>query len=144
MRRRNRSPLTIRRYAYALIVLAMLVGGLSGAEESTWGMIAVLMLSLVATANYIRASDALLDFDQRGVRRQATMLTVVGFAAALLGCVAASQLADDNASTLARTLGYAGIGGGIAAGLSGLLTMLWSYSATYAGEQIEKRSNEEW
>ena len=39
---------------------------------------------------------------------------------------------------------FAAIGGGIAAGLSGLVTLLWSLSGTYAGEQIEKRSQEEW
>jgi hypothetical protein len=144
VRRRNRSPLAIRRIAYALMVLAMLVGGLSGARESPVGMIGVLALALLAVGCYVRAADVLLDFDYRGERRQATLLTLVGFAAALTGCIVASQLVDGESPVLVRTLGYAGIGGGIAAGLSGLITLLWSFSGTYAGEQIEKRSNEEW
>lgn len=144
MRRRNRSPLAVRRIAYALIALAALIGGLSGAEESPVGMIVVLVLSIAAAGCYVRAADFLLDFDYRGVRRQATLLTVAGFGAALTGCVVASQLVDGDMPILARTLGYAGIGGGIAAGLSGFVTLLWSFSGTYAGEQIEKRSNEEW
>ena len=49
-----------------------------------------------------------------------------------------------NEADAMRALGYAAIGGGIAAGLSGLVTTLWSFSGTYAGEQIEKRSQEEW
>ena len=144
MRRRNRSPLEIRRIGYALMALATLAGGLSGAQESPIGMIAVLILSLAAVGCYVRAADFLLDFDYRAVRRQATLFAVVGLAAALIGCVAASQLVDGAAPTLVRTLGYAGIGGGIAVGLSGLVTLLWSFSGTYAGEQIEKRSREEW
>ncbi len=107
-------------------------------------MIAVLLLSLAAVGCYVRAADFLLDFDYRGVRKQATLLTIAGIAAALLGCVAASQFVEGRAPVLVRTVGYAGIGGGIAAGLSGLVTLLWSFSGTYAGEQIEKRSNEEW
>lgn len=144
MRRRNRSPLEIQRVGFALMVLAALVGGLSGAKESTVGMIVVLLLSLAAVGCYVRAADFLLDFDYRGVRKQATLLTIAGIAAALLGCVAASQLVEGRAPVLVRTVGYAGIGGGMAAGLSGLVTLLWSFSGTYAGEQIEKRSNEEW
>jgi hypothetical protein len=126
------------------MALAMLAGGVSGARESAAGMILVLILAVAATACYVRAADFLLDFDYRGVRRQATAFTLVGFATALLGCVAASQFVDGRSPVLVRSLGYAGIGGGIAAGLSGLVTLLWSFSGTYAGEQIEKRSNEEW
>lgn len=144
MRRRNLSPLAIRRIGYALMALAGVLGALSGAAESTVGMILVLVFAIAATGCYVRASDVLLDFDYRGVRRQATLLTTVGFAAALVGCVTASQLAEGRAPVLVRSLGYAGIGAGIAAGLSGVVTMLWSFSGTYAGEQIEKRSNEEW
>ena len=144
MRRRNRSPLEIRRIGYALMVLATLAGGLSGALESPVGMIAVLMISIAAMGCYVRAADFLLDFDYHAVRRQATLFTIAGLAAALIGCVIASRLVDGDTSTLVRTLGYAGIGGGIAVGLSGLITLLWSFSGTYAGEQIEKRSREEW
>ncbi len=144
MRRRNRSPLAVRRIGYALMALATLAGGLSGAGESPVGMIAVLILSLAAVGCYVRAADFLLDFDYRGVRRQATLFTIVGLAAALTGCVVASQLVDGETPKLARTIGYASIGGGIAVGLSGLVTILWSFSGTYAGEQIEKRSREEW
>lgn len=144
MRRRNRNPLETRRIGYAFMALAVLVGGLSGAEESPVGMIAVLILALAAAGWYVRAADVLLDFDYRGIRRQATLFTIVGIAAALAGCVVASQLGDGRAPVLVRTIGYAGIGGGIAVGLSGLVTLLWSFSGTYAGEQIEKRSHEEW
>lgn len=144
MRRRHRSPLAIRRIAYGLMALAALVGGMSGADESPLGMTAVLALAVAATAVYTRASDFLMDFDYRGVRRQATIFCVVGMLTALLGCVAASQLTDGRAPIVVRALGYAAIGGGIAAGLSGLVTLLWSFSGTYAGEQIEKRSQEEW
>lgn len=144
MRRRNRSPLELRRIGFALMVLAGLVGGLSGASESTVGMIVVLTLAVAAAGCYVRAADFLLDFEYRGVRRQATLLTVIGFAAALIGCVAASQLVDGRVPMLVRAIGYAGIGAGIAAGLSGLVTLLWTFSGTYAGEQIEKRSHEEW
>jgi hypothetical protein len=144
VRRRNRSPLATRRIAYVLMALALLVGGWSGAKKSPIGVIAVLILSLAAVGCYVRAADFLLDIDYRGVRRQAILLTIAGFAAAIFGCVGASQLADGESPTVVRTLGYAGIGGGIAAGLSGLVTLLWSFSGTYAGGQIEKRSNEEW
>lgn len=144
VRRRHRSPLSIRRFAYGLMALAALVGGLSGADESPLGMTAVLALAVAATAFYTRANDILLDFDFRGVRRQATIFCIVGMLAALLGCVAASQLTGGRSPIVVRTLGYASIGGGIAAGLSGLVTLLWSFSGTYAGEQIEKRSQEEW
>jgi len=126
------------------MALAALAGGWSGAAESPVGMIAALILSLTATGCYVRAADFLLDFDFRGVRRQATLFAIAGLAAALIGCVAASQLVDGAAPKVVRSLGYAAIGGGIAIGLSGLITLLWSYSGTYAGEQIEKRSREEW
>ena len=126
------------------MALAAMVGGLSGAEEAPVGVIAMLVLAIAAVGCYVRAADFLLDFDYRGVRRQATLFTIFGFAAALIGCVAASRLIDGSSPILVRTLGYAGIGGGIAVGLSGLVTLLWSFSGTYAGEQIEKRSNEEW
>jgi hypothetical protein len=126
------------------MALATLVGGWSGAQESPVGMIAALVLALGAVGCYVRAADFLLDFEYRGVRRQATLFTIVGFGAALIGCVVASRLAEGSAPALVRALGYAGIGGGIAVGLSGLVTLLWSFSGTYAGEQIEKRSNEEW
>ncbi len=144
MRRRNRNPLEIRRVAYVLMALAALVGGLSGAEESPIGMIAVFVLVIAATACYVRAADFLLDFDYRGIRRQATLFTVVGLGTALAGCMVASQLVDGRSATLLRTVGYAGIGGGIAVGLSGLVALLWSFAGTYAGEQIEERSREEW
>lgn len=144
MRRRHRSPLSIRRFSYALMALAGLVGGLSGADDSPIAMIVVLALALAATAVYVRASDILLDFDFRGVRRQALLFMGVGILTALLGCVVASQLADGRAPEIMRAIGYAAIGGGIAVGLSGLVTVLWSYSGTYAGEQIENRSHEEW
>jgi hypothetical protein len=126
------------------MALAALVGGMSGADESSWGMIGALALAVVATALYVRASDILLDFDYRGVRRQATIFCVVGLLAALLGCVVASSLVDDRAPIVVRAVGYAAIGGGVAVGLSGLVTLLWSFAGTYAGEQIEKRSQEEW
>lgn len=144
MRRRHRSPLSIRRMSYGLMALAALVGGLSGADESPLGMTAVLAISVAATALYARANDILMDFEFRGVRRQATIFFVGGVLAALLGCVVASELVDGRAPILVRALGYAGIGGGIATGLAGLVTLLWTYSGTYAGEQIEKRSQEEW
>lgn len=144
MRRRNRSPLSIRRFAYALMSLAALVGGLAGADDSPIAMIVVLALAVAAAAVYTRACDILLDFDYRGVRRQAAIFAVVGILVALLGCVVASQLADSRAPATVRAFGYAAIGGGIAAGLSGLVTVLWSFSGTYAGEQIEKRSHEDW
>jgi hypothetical protein len=126
------------------MALATLVGGMSGADESPWGMIGVLALAVAATAVYTRANDFLMDFDYRGVRRQATVFFIVGVLTALLGCAAASQLTDGRSPIVVRTLGYAAIGGGIAVGLSGLVTLLWSFSGTYAGEQIEKRSQEEW
>jgi hypothetical protein len=126
------------------MALAAMMGGLSGAIDSPIAMIVVLALALVACAVYVRASDILLDFDYRGVRRQALLFTGIGILAALLGCVVASQLAEGRAPAVVRALGYAAIGGGIAIGLSGLVTVLWSYSGTYAGEQIEKRSREEW
>lgn len=144
MHRRHRSPLAIRRLAYALMALAALVGGLSGADASPVGMIAALGLAVAATAVYTRANDILLDFDYRGVRRQAIVFCVAGIATALLGCMAASWLVDGRGAMAIRTIGYAAIGGGIAAGLAGLVTILWSYAGTYAGEQIEKRSQEEW
>jgi hypothetical protein len=126
------------------MALATLVGGMSGADESPWGMIGVLALAVAATAVYTRANDFLMDFDYRGVRRQATVFFIVGVLTALLGCAAASQLTDGRSPIVVRTLGYAAIGGGFAVGLSGLVTLLWSFSGTYAGEQIEKRSQEEW
>lgn len=144
MRRRQRSPLSIRRISYGLMALAALIGGMSGADESPVGMTAVLAIAVAATALYTRASDILMDFDYRGVRRQSAIFCAVGMLAALLGCVAASQLVDGRAPILVRGLGYAAIGGGIAMGLSGLVTLLWSFSGTYASEQIDKRSQEEW
>jgi hypothetical protein len=126
------------------MALAALVGGLSGADSSSIAMIVVLALAVAACAVYTRASDILLDFDYRGVRRQALLFTGVGILAALLGCVIASQLADGSAPAVMRAIGYAALGGGMAVGLSGLVTALWSFSGTYAGEQIEKRSREEW
>jgi hypothetical protein len=144
MRRRHRSPLSIRRFAYALMGLAALVGGLSGADNSPVAMIVVLVLAVAATVVYVRACDILLDFDYRGVRRQALFFAIAGTVVALLGCVLASQFAEDRASATIRAIGYAAIGGGIAAGLSGLVATLWSFSGTYAGEQIEKRSQEDW
>lgn len=144
MRRRNRSPLEIRRLSYVLMGLATLVGGWAGATESPVGMIAVLALSLAATVCYVRAADVLLDFDYRGTRKQATLFAIVGLAGALAGCAIASQLVEGDRAGLMRAGGYACIGAGIAAGLSGLVALLWSFAGTYAGEQIEKRSNEEW
>lgn len=144
MRRRNRSPLATRRLAYALMALAALVGGLSGAEKSAIGMIAALALAVAAAACYVRAADILLDFDYRAVRRQSTLFAVIGGVVALLGCVLVSQLSNDNAPILIRTLGYAAIGGGLAAGLSGAIAMLWSFAGSYAGKQIGERSKEEW
>jgi hypothetical protein len=126
------------------MALAALVGGLSGADEAPLAMTAALALAVAATAVYTRANDFLMDFDYQGVRRQAAIFCAVGLLTALLGCVIASQLVEGRAPVLIRTLGYAGIGGGIAVGLSGLVTLLWSFSGTYAGEQIEKRSREEW
>ena len=126
------------------MALAALVGGMSGADESPFGMVVVLALAVAATAVYTRANDVLMDFDYRGVRRQATIFCVVGLLTALLGCVAASQLTDGRAPIMVRAVGYAAIGGGIAAGLSGLVSLLWSFSGTYAGEQLEKRSQEDW
>lgn len=117
---------------------------MSGADESPLGMTAVLALAVAATALYTRASDILMDFDYRGVRRQAAFFLIIGLLTALAGCVVASQLTDGRAPILVRAFGYAAMGGGIAAGLSGLVTLLWSFSGTYAGEQIEKRSQEEW
>jgi len=104
----------------------------------------VLALAVAATAAYNRANDFLMDFDYRGVRRQAAIFCTMGMLTALLGCVAASQFTDRRAPILVHTAGYGAIGGGIAVGLSGLVTLLWSFSGTYAGEQIEKRSQEEW
>jgi len=144
VRRRHRSPLSTRRLSYGLMALAALVGGLSGADASPVGMIAVLALAVASAGLYTRANDILLDFDFRGVRRQSIVFCVVGLFTALLGCVAASQLVDGSGAVVIRTLGYAAIGGGIAAGLGGLVTLLWSFAGTYAGEQIEKRSHEEW
>lgn len=143
MRRRNRGPLEIRLYSYAFMALATLVGGMSGADESPIGMIVVFILSIAAAACYVRAADFLIDFDYKSIRRQATLFTVAGLGAALIGCAVASQLTDGDAPILIRTLGYAGIGGGVAIGLSGLVALLWSFTG-YAGEQIDKRSNEEW
>jgi len=144
VRRRNRSPIEIRRIAYALMALSGVAGGWSGAEESPVGMIVVFILVIAATACYLRAVDFLLDFDYRSVRRQAALFAIVGLSTALVGCAVASQLVDDRSETLVRTIGYAGIGGGIAVGLSGLVALLWSFTGTYAGQQIEKRSQEEW
>ena len=144
MRRRNRSPFEIRRVAYVLMALATLVGGLSGAEESSIGMIAVFVFVIAATGFYVRAADFLLDFDFRSTRRQATLFAIIGLATALVGCGVASQLVDGRSPTLMRTIGYAGIGGGIAVGLSGLVALLWSFAGTYAGAQIDERSREEW
>ncbi len=144
MRRRNRNPLEILRVAYVLMALAALLGGLSGAEESSVGMIAVFVLVLAATGCYVRAADFLLDFDFRRIRRQSTLFAIIGLSTALVGCGVASQLVDGRSPTLMRAIGYAGIGGGIAVGLSGLVALLWSFAGTYAGEQIDKRSREEW
>ena len=144
MGRRARSPLSIRRLSYGAMALAALAGGLSGADEAPVGMIGALLAAVAAAALYTRANDILMDFDVRGVRRQAVLFCVAGIAAALLGCVAASYLVDGRAPIIVRALGYAAIGGGIAAGLSGLVTLLWSFLGAYAGEQIDKRSQEEW
>lgn len=144
MRRRHRSPLAIRRLAFSLMALAALVGGLSGADDSSLGMVITLAIAVAATAVYVRACDFLLDFDYRGVRRQAMIFAAGGMLLALLGCVVASSLADGHAPATMRAIGYAAIGGGIAAGLSGLVATLWSFAGTYAGEQIEKRSQEDW
>lgn len=144
MRRRNRSPFEIRRIAYLLMALAAIAGGWSGAEESPVGMILVFVLVIAATGCYLRAADYLLDFDFRQVRRQAVLFTIVGLSTALVGCGVASQMVDDRSETMVRAIGYAGIGGGSAVGLSGLAALLWSFTGTYAGQQIEKRSREEW
>lgn len=144
MRRRPRNPRSIRRLSYGLMLLAALAGGLSGADDAPVGMIAALAVAVAATALFTRANDILMDFDIRGVRRLAALLCIAGITMTLLGCVVASQLTEMRASIVVRTVGYAAIGGGIAAGLSGLATLLWSTLGTYAGEQIEKRSQEEW
>lgn len=144
MRRRPRSPLSIRRYSYGLMVLAAMVAGLSGADDSPVAMIVALALAVAATFLYVRAADILLDFDYRRVRRQAFVFTTLGMLTALLGCVIASQFVDGRAPATMRAIGYAAIGGGIAVGLSGLVTVLWSFAGSYAGEQIEKRSREDW
>ena len=144
MRRRNRNPLEILRVAYVLMALAAVLGGLSGAKESSVGMIAVFVLVIAATGCYVRAADFLLDIDFRRIRRQATIFAIIGLGTALVGCGIASQLVDGRSPKLVRAVGYAGIGGGIAVGLSGLVALLWSFAGTYAGEQIDKRSREEW
>ena len=144
VRRRICSPIEIRRIAYALMALAAVAGGWSGAEVSPVGMIFVCILVIAATVCYVRAADILLDFDFRSVRRQAVLFAIVGLSTATIGCAVASQLVDDRSENLVRAVGYAGISGGIAVGLSGLVAMLWSFTGTYAGQQIEKRSQEEW
>lgn len=144
MRRRPRSPLSIRRYSYVLMILAAMVAGLSGADDSPVAMIVALALAVAAAFLYVRASDILLDFDYRRVRRQALLFATLGMLTALIGCVIASQLVDGRAPATMRAIGYAAIGGGIAVGLSGLVTVLWSFAGTYAGEQIERRSREDW
>src|SRR5690606_4970471 len=117
VRRRNRSPIEIRRLSYVIMVLASMAGGWAGATEGPVAMIAVLVLSVAATACYVRAADLLLDFDYRRTRRQAVLFAIVGMAAALVGCVVASQVTNGSRSELVRALGYAAIGGGIAVGL---------------------------
>lgn len=144
MRRRHRSPLVIRRIGYVLMFATAIAAGVAGFRESAVWMIGALSLAVTAAAFYMRASDILLDFDYRRVRRQATGFMLAGMATALLGCIIASALVDGQRASFVRTIGYAAIGGGIAAGLSGLVTTLWSFAGTYAGEQIEKRSQEDW
>jgi membrane protease YdiL (CAAX protease family) len=144
VRRRNRSPLEIRRLAYALMALAALAGAWSGFSDSTGPMILVLALAVGAAVVYIRAADILLDFDFRGARRQAILFTIVGIVSALIGCVAASRVANGSETSILPAVGYAAMAGGIAVGLSGLVAVLWSFAGTYAGEQIERRSREEW
>jgi len=92
-------------------------------------MIAVLALSLAATVCYVRAADVLLDFDYRGTRKQATLFAIVGLAGALAGCAIASQLVEGDRAGLMRAGGYACIGAGIAAGLSGISTSAMTFPA---------------
>ncbi len=56
MRRRQRSPLSIRRISYGLMALAALIGGMSGADESPVGMTAVLVIAVAATALSTRST----------------------------------------------------------------------------------------
>lgn len=144
MRRRHWSPLAYRRLAYLFMLLAALTGGLSGYRDSALWMTGSLVFAVAACAVYARAADFLMDFDLRSVRRQSTVFLIIGLVAAIFGCVVASQMVRGDRGDLVRAAGYAAISGGIAVGLSGLIATLWSMTATYAGEQIEKRSLEDW
>ncbi|MCA9860084.1 MAG: hypothetical protein KC438_10190, partial [Thermomicrobiales bacterium] len=85
VRRRHRSPLEIRRLAYVLILLATVVGAYSGYRDSPLGVTTSFALAVAATVVYTRATDFLMDFDLRSVRRQSTVFLVIGLLTAMLG-----------------------------------------------------------
>jgi hypothetical protein len=102
------------------------------------------LLALTGAILEARAADVLAAFEDRSVRRRATALLGVGLATAIMGCIVASGVGSDSTSGWVRAGASAALIVGFGLGLGGLLSLLWVAGGTYAGERIERLSEEDW
>lgn len=154
-RRRRMGPLQQQRLALSIIILGAFLAGLGAYQRansegsgggSGWYLLdtAGLLLVAVAAVWQARLGGILIVFDPKAVRRRAILSMLAGICTALTGCVTASKIENDASDAALRAFTEAGIVGGIGLGLAGFLTLAWAFGMGYAGDRINRLSEEDW
>ncbi len=154
-RRLRFNPVQASRRATALLVLAAALAGIAawmrepndlihrpglGYLLSVWA----LFIAAAGAAWKARAAELLVVFRPRRTRLEAIASIVAGLAIMLLSCAAASTAVSESDEGTVRALSEAGIVGGIAFGLAGLLTLFWTSGLEYLGNRIDQMSEDDW
>lgn len=150
------SPVGRRRLSLLLIAVAAFLAGVGaliratespGSTSHSFGYlfdVAGWLIALFAAIVEARVADLFFQFSERGPKRRALALTLIGLICAIAGCYSASVLLDRDSPAIVAALANALMVGGIGAGLAGMFSLGWFYSGNYAAKRVEKLSEEEW
>ncbi len=103
-----------------------------------------LFLAVAGAVWLTKAADMLVVFEPMRVRSRAILFLLAGIGTTLIACVAASVIQAGRHNAGFRAVVDGAIVGGIGLGLAGFLMLLWAFGLRYAGERIERLSEEDW
>ena len=155
MRRRWRrffaNPLQLHRISQAMVALCAAVAVLAAWLRERGGGSGTYLLDVLALL--VAIGSALLDtryasfiggYQPEIVRRGSLLRLIVGCAALLAGCIAASIEINGSGGRVIGVAGYGLLFAGLALGLGGLMRLLAGDGATYAATKVQERLDDDY
>lgn len=145
------NPRSLHRASLALVVLCAVVAIASTLLRQRTGssstyLLDVLALLMAVASAWLDARHASFvgDFVPQQIRRGSLLRLLIGLAAMLGGCVAASIEFDRQGASAIEAIGYGLLFAGVALGLGGLLRLLAVQGANYAAAKVQERLDDDY